>query len=137
MMFLNKPAYSIELRSTKASCLLEAPGQARILPPCFLVSHGYGRFTAVKGNKEETVRAYPQDRRHIREFYLGTGSAFNRTQAIAPQSKGLTKYDPPSTLPAFWNSRNAGRCCRRVPGYNVRSAKPWASSCGLGIGSGG
>ena len=48
------------------------------------------RFTAVKGNEEETVRAYPQDRRHRAKLNLEPGPTFNRTQGTTHQRGRLT-----------------------------------------------
>jgi hypothetical protein len=86
-MLLNESAYHIELYPTKPSCLLE---RDRVQPEFghhTLPSHmDMGGFTTVKGNEEETVGAYPQDRRHCVESYPEPGCLFNRTSWQA--SKG-------------------------------------------------
>jgi len=78
-MLLNESAYRIELRSVKSSGLLESN---RVEPEFFyhaFASHmNMRRFTAVEGDEEETVRAYPQDRRHDLVLYRQPGPTFNR-----------------------------------------------------------
>jgi len=64
-MLFNEPTYCIEFHPVESPCLLESN---RIQPKfrhLILSSHmDMGRFATVKGNEEETVRAYPQGRRH-------------------------------------------------------------------------
>lgn len=64
-MLLNQSAYRIEFRTVESSCLLQSN---RVKPKfcnhVFASDMNMRGFTAVQRNKEKTVLAYSQDRRH-------------------------------------------------------------------------